>query len=382
MNKKITSQLDKFYKLSIDERRVVIRDFFGGKVTDTLSTGGVTDELLNKFIENPIGFIGMPLGIAANFIINGEEILIPMAIEEPSVIAAASHAAKIVAKSGGFTAIPPAPLTVAQIELNELAQNPEIIIENREKIIAMANESQKELVSLGGGAVDVEVRQNVGDCGRVVVHLTANCLDAMGANIVNTMAEKVAPFLEKLTGGRAGLKILTNLADKRVAEASCKVPFEYLNRGNLSGEEVARKIAAAGEFAEDDPYRAATHNKGIFNGIDAVLVATGNDWRAVEAGGHAFAATGGGYRPLAVWKIENCTLVGKLRIPMAVGVVGGASRFHPAAAAALDILGAKSAGQLSNAVVSAGLATNLAALMALSTEGIQAGHMKLHKRRL
>ncbi len=382
MNEKIKSKLKGFYKKTIQERRNIISEHVKDDIIQQLISGGFDDNLLDKFIENAIGAIGIPVGVATNFVINGTEVLVPMAIEEPSVIAAASHGAKIISQAGGFIAKAPKSITVAQIELLDIQKPAEIILQNEKNILALADKSQPELVKLGGGARSIEVRTFKKIANRTVVHLEVDCLDAMGANTVNTMAEKIAPFLEELTGGRSGLKILTNLADKRIAQASCSIPFKYLNKKKITGEDVAKGIAEASSFAADDPYRAATHNKGIFNGVDAVILATGNDWRAVEAGGHAYAAISGQYSPLALWTINDNCLEGVLRMPMAVGVVGGASKLHPAARASLKIMNATSAAALSEIAVCTGLATNMAALMALSTEGIQAGHMKLHKKRL
>ncbi|MBN2524757.1 MAG: hydroxymethylglutaryl-CoA reductase, degradative [Deltaproteobacteria bacterium] len=347
-----------------------------------LLDGGLSDELCDRFVENAIGRFALPLGVATNFLINGQEYVVPMAVEEPSVIAAASNAARMVRASGGFIATLPRSNTVAQIELRNATQSLLTLKGEIPEIIRMANDTQPQLVQLGGGVVDVVLRENVGGPARHVVHLVVNCLDAMGANMVNTMAEAVAPFLAMRCGATPGLKILSNLADQRLVRAECRVAFLHLKRNGFGGEDVAKGVAAASAFAEADPWRAATHNKGIFNGIDPVLVATGNDWRAVEAGGHAFAVQEGQYKPLATWHIEDTHLIGKLEMPMAVGIVGGASKAHPAAAKCLEIMGIESAAELAVVVASAGLASNLAALSALSTEGIQAGHMRLHSRRV
>jgi hydroxymethylglutaryl-CoA reductase len=250
------------------------------------------------------------------------------------------------------------------------------------RIRAIADATQPELVGLGGGARDVEIRDAVGSAGRLVVHLVVDCRDAMGANMVNAMAEAVSTEIAELAGGRAGLRILTNLADRRLARAACRVPFDALARPGFDGESVARGIESASRFAEGDPYRAATHNKGVFNGIDALLLATGNDWRAVEAGGHAFAARSGRYLPLTAWRVEGDELRGRIELPLPVGIVGGACAFHPTARRCLELLGVESAVELAQVAASVGLAANLAALAALASEGIQAGHMRLHARRV
>jgi len=334
-----------------------------------------------SMIENAVGIMGVPLGVAANFLINGRDLFVPMAIEEPSVVAAASNAAKMIREGGGLEAFSDPPIGVAQIELLDPAEGAASAIEEKSgEILAAANATQKELVALGGGAREVRVRRDVGGPHRLVVHLHVDCRDAMGANMLNTMAEAVSPLLERLANARAGLRILTNLADTRLARASCRVPFDALSRREVDGAEVAAGVARASRFAEDDPYRAATHNKGIFNGIDALLLACGNDWRAVEAGGHAFAARSGTYRPLSTWRVKEGVLDGRLEMPMAVGIVGGASRVHPTAQLCLDILGVETGRELAEIAAAVGLAQNLAALAALSAEGIQEGHMRLHKR--
>jgi len=335
-----------------------------------------------SLIENAIGSVDVPMGVATNFLVNGYDLLVPMAIEEPSVVAAASNAARMVRAGGGFRAEADPSLTVAQVEILDAKEGAAAAIQGAaEEIRDLASRAQPEIVSLGGGPVDVRVRSGVGDPRRLVVHLAVDCLDAMGANTVNSMAEAVSDRIAELSGGRAGLRILTNLADRRLARASCSVPIEALARGDRKGEEVAAGVEAASRFAQADPYRAATHNKGIHNGVDALLLATGNDWRAVEAGAHAWASLGGGYRPLSDWRLAGGSLEGSIEMPMAVGIVGGASRAHPAARRAIEILGVESAAELAWVAVSVGLASNLAALAALSAEGIQQGHMRLHRRR-
>jgi len=377
-----TSRLPGLHRRSLAERRALLAQRLKDGDIRPLLDGGLDDALLDRMVENAVGCIAVPVGIAANFLVNGREVLVPMAVEEPSVIAGASHAARLAREGGGFRVRVSPSLTVAQVELRGVVHPGSRILDHRDRILAAADAVQPQLVSLGGGARDLEVREQVGDAHRTVVHLVVDCLDAMGANMVNTMAEAVAPLLEELSGGRAGLRILTNLADRRLAVATCAIPVDQLERPSFTGPEVAEGIVAAGAFAAADPWRAATHNKGIFNGIDPILLATGNDWRAVEAGGHAYAARSGTYRPLSGWTMEEGMLRGALELPMAVGVVGGASRCHPCAVKCLELMNVTTAAGLSEIATAAGLASNLAALLALSTEGIQAGHMRLHRRRL
>jgi hydroxymethylglutaryl-CoA reductase len=349
--------------------------------------GGVLDRGLEAraagaMIENAIGCIGMPLGVAANLQVNGRDVFVPMALEEPSVVAAVSNAARMARAGDGFRADADPPLGAAQVELLDPEPGAAFAIEAaREEILALADATQPELVRLGGGARGIVVRRDVGGPHRWVVHLLVDCRDAMGANMLNTMAEAVAPRLAELGGARRGLRILTNLADTRLARAGCRVPFDALARKGFDGASVAAGAAAASRFAEEDPYRAATHNKGIFNGVDALLLACGNDWRAVEAGGHAYAARSGVYGPLSTWTVEDDHLCGRLEMPMAVGVVGGATSRHPVARLCLDILGVETGSELAMIAVAVGLAANLAALAALASEGIQEGHMRLHARR-
>jgi len=354
----------------------------GGSDVGGILDRGLGGRAAGAMIENAIGCIGVPLGVAANFAINGCDTIVPMAVEEPSVVAAASNAARMARAGGGFRADADPPLGAAQVELLDPSPGAAAAIEAaRDEILALANATQKELVLLGGGARDVVVRRDVGGPHRLVVHLLVDCRDAMGANMLNTMAEAVATRLAEIAGARPGLRILTNLADTRLARASCRVPITELARRGFDGASVAAGVAAASRFAEADSYRAATHNKGIFNGIDALLLACGNDWRAVEAGGHAYAAKDGAYRPLSAWTVEGDHLGGRIEMPMAVGIVGGATAVHPVARLCLDILGVETGSELAMVAVSVGLATNLAALAALASEGIQQGHMRLHGRR-
>jgi hydroxymethylglutaryl-CoA reductase len=328
-------------------------------------------------IENVVSRIQTPLGFATNFQINGKDYLVPMATEEPSVVAAASNAAKLAREGGGFKAESTDPEMIGQIQLiAEDAKKAKAAIEkNRKKIIELANQRDPTLVSLGGGVRDLEVRiikSGIGEM--VIVHLFVNVQDAMGANAVNTMAEAVAPFLEELTEGKVYLRILSNLAVRRMASASC------LMRKDVIGEDAVEGVVAAYEFAAADIFRAATHNKGVMNGITAVTLATGNDTRAVEAGAHAYASISGRYLPITRWwKDDKGDLRGEIKLPLAVGTFGGAT-MNPVARVMLKVLGVKKARELSEVMAAVGLAQNFAALKALSTEGIQRGHMGLHAK--
>jgi len=345
-------------------------------------TGRLSLELADKMIENVIGTLELPLGIAVNFLINGKDYLIPMAIEEPSVVAAASHAAKLTRAGGGIFTQSTGPFMIGQIQLVGVLSPYKAkyaILSHKDEILELANKQDPILVRLGGGAKDLEVRIIESMLGPMVItHLIVDVKDAMGANAVNTMAEAVAPYIEKITGGKVYLRILSNLADKRLVRAYTRVPKEV-----LGGEDVVDGIIYAYAFAAADPYRAATHNKGIMNGIIAVALATGNDTRALEAGAHAYAARFGRYMPLTVWeKDENGDLIGWIEIPIAVGIIGGATRTNPIAKVCLKILGVKSGTELAEIMGAVGLTQNLAAIRALATEGIQKGHMKLHARNI
>lgn len=383
-----SSRIPEFRRWSLAARRreLAERAGLGSDDLALLATGGIAATDADRMVENAVGIYALPLGLALNFQVNQRDYLVPMAVEEPSVIAAASYAARMVRAGGGFSATADLPVMIAQIELREVGDPTAArarIEAARAEILALADGCQAVLVSVGGGARDLEVRQVTGSTqSRLVVHLHVNCRDAMGANSVNTMAEAVAPRLAELSGGRVGLRILSNLADRRLVRVSARVPFAALvsDKGGAAGSQVAEGIAAASRFAEDDPYRTATHNKGIMNGVDAVVMATGNDWRGVEAGAHAYAARDGRYRPLATWKVEGESLVGRLEMPMAVGTVGGTLQVHAAARLALRILRVSSSEELGMVIGAAGLGQNLAALRALATEGIQLGHMRLHKR--
>jgi len=381
-----SSDLSGFYKRSPEDRWKAIREF--GELTDAeidtiRSTGALKFEQIDRMIENVVGSMPIPLGVAVNFRINGRDYLIPMAIEEPSVVAAASNAAKMARERGGFTTSTTGPVMIGQIQLVGVP-DPHgarlTILGHRDEILSTANEKDPLLVKLGGGAKDVEVRVVETPRGPMVItHLIVDCRDAMGANAVNTMAEAVAPHIEKWTGGRVYLRIISNLAVKRLSRARAVFAKEA-----IGGEDVVDGILEAYAFADSDPFRCATHNKGIMNGIDAVVVATGNDWRAVEAGAHAFAAwKAGGYRSLTAWeKDADGDLVGTIELPLAVGLVGGATAVHPTAKANVRLLGVKTAQELAEVIAAVGLAQNFAALRALATEGIQRGHMSLHARNI
>lgn len=386
-----TSRLSGFYDLSASERLGVVRAF-GDLSPDQAAAlegpGGLNLARAEQMIENVIGTYGLPLGVATNFTINGRDYLVPMAIEEPSVVAGASYAARLARQGGGFLADSDAPVMIGQIQVLETPdpwQARFAVLAAREQILELANQQDPLIIRLGGGVRDLEVRvfeaSPVGPM--VVVHLLYDVRDVMGANVVNTAAEAVAPLLEEITGGRVNLRILSNLADRRLARAWVRIPVSGLQQEGFSGWQVASRIVEAWAMAAVDPYRAATHNKGIMNGIDAVLIATGNDWRAVEAGAHAYAAQSGQYGPLSRWSLETDEyLVGTLELPLAAGIVGGATKVHPAARSALELLGVESARELAQVVVAVGLAQNLAALRALATEGIQRGHMALHARQV
>jgi hydroxymethylglutaryl-CoA reductase len=380
-----TSRLPGLFKRSVAERRRAVES--AARLTpnalDSLDAG-LTLEQAEQMIENVLGLCSLPLGVATNFIVDGREVLVPMAIEEPSVVAAASNAARMVRAGGGFVTESDRPLTIAQVELRDVPDADAAIRDIRaaeSDIRGICNETSSGLITRGGGYQSLELRP-LSDGTTLVVHLLVDCRDAMGANIVNTIAEAVAPTLAQIAGARPGLCILSNLADRRLVRVRCSIPVEALLRGDVVGSEVAEAIAQASRFAEIDPYRAATHNKGIMNGIDAVALATANDWRAVEAGAHAYAVREGTYRPLSLWTVVDDHLQGLLELPLGMATVGGAASFHPTAAVARQIIGTEDASELGGIAAAAGLATNLASLAALSIEGIQEGHMALHRRRL
>jgi hydroxymethylglutaryl-CoA reductase len=413
-----SSRIPKFYELSISERRRLLGLHVELSAADlsALEAGGLDPATADRVVENVVGIYALPLGLGLNFRVNGRDVLVPMVVEEPSVIAAASNAARMVREGGGFVADADPPVMTAQIELLGVADVGAArarIEAAAAELMGMAGATLPRLVARGGGPRALEVR--TGDHpARIIVHVHIDCRDAMGANMVNTIAEALAERLASLAGGRSGLRILTNLADRRLVRVRARIPVKALATDGQDGAAVRDGIVAASRFAEDDPYRAATHNKGIMNGVDAVVIATGNDWRGVEAGAHAYAAVSGRYRPLAVWRAENGSenrmgqgcqpgseeglaegleesleesledgfLVGCLEMPMPVGTVGGTLKSHAGARLAQRILGTAgaSSGGLAMIIGSAGLASNLAALRALATDGIQRGHMALHRR--
>ncbi len=389
------SRLSGFYNLGLEERRAKLVEAasLSPDLLGVYDGGGLTTDAADHMVENAIGTYALPVGVALNLRINGRDVLVPMAIEEPSVVAGASFMAKLARAGGGFTATTDEPLMIGQMQilgLSDLAAGRLALLEHKEALLAEADAIDPVLKKFGGGARDLEVRaiedSPVGPF--LVAHLIYDVRDAMGANAVNTACERLAPRLEAITGGRVHLRILSNLADRRLARVRCTVPTKELAFGDpndrvYSGEQVRDGIIAAYAFAAADPYRAATHNKGIMNGVDAVVIATGNDWRAIEAGAHAYAARSGRYTSLSTWgKDAEGNLVGTLEMPMAVGIIGGATKVHPGAQAALKLMGVTTAAELAEIIVSVGLAQNMAALRALAPEGIQRGHMSLHARQV
>ena len=382
---KKTSQISGFYKLTPEERIKYVKDFadLTEKEEKILqSTGALDMEIADRMIENVVGTFPLPLGIAMNFLINNKEYMIPMAIEEPSVVAAATYAAKMARKKGGFFTSSTDPIMIGQIQAVEImdpyAAKMKILAAKKE-ILQKANDQDPILVSVGGGAKDLEVKVIDTSTGPMVItELQVDCRDAMGANAVNTMAEAVAPMIERITSGRVYLRIISNLAVKRLARA-----YVVIEKEAVGGEEIVDGIVEAYNFAASDPYRAATHNKGILNGIIGVVLATGNDHRAIEAGAHAYAVKNGQYGTISYWeKNKEGDLVGSIELPMAVGLIGGATKVHPTAKVAIKILGVKSANELGEVMAAVGLAQNLGALRALTHEGIQRGHMSLHARNM
>jgi len=411
-----SSRISGFYNLTPAERRRVVADWASLSPDQTAATdellrslGGLSLEQADKMVENVVGAYALPLGIATNFVVNGRDVLVPMVIEEPSVVAGASFAARLARAGGGFHAEVTEPLMIGQmqvLDITDLGQAAASLEAGKKRLLDLANSTDPVIVSLHGGARDIEVRTIAASPAgpMLVVHLIYDCRDAMGANMVNTACEALAPLVEEMTGGRVNLRILSNLADKRLARARCVVPARELATEELDGELVAQRIVEAYALAAVDPYRAATHNKGIMNGVDAVVMATGNDWRAIEAGAHAYASRSGSYTSLSTWSYSagdpvagasrpgsgasrpgsgaGPALVGSLELPMAVGIVGGATRVHPLAQFSLRLMDVASAASLAEIVASVGLAQNLAAIRALATEGIQKGHMALHARQI
>ncbi len=378
-----SSEISGFHRLKAGERVKAVKEFAGlsAKEAEALEKGAVAQETLERMSENVVGGMKLPFGIAVNFKINGKDYLVPMVTEEPSVVAAASNAAKLSRQGGGFFSEAEGQEMIGQVQakgVRNFAQAREKLLHNKGVLLKLANEQDKTLCKITGGAKGLEVREIKGRKGKMLVlHLLVDAGDAMGANCVNSMCEAVAPKMEEITGGKTGLRILSNYAVKR------KVKVKAVWKKEALGKEAVNGIVEANDFAEADVYRAVTNNKGFMNGVDAVLIATGNDFRAVEAGIHAYASRNGKYGPIArFYENREGDLVGEAEVPMAVGIVGGATKTHPAAQIALKILGIKSAKELSEVVAAAGLANNFAALRALATEGIQKGHMKLHSRNI
>jgi hydroxymethylglutaryl-CoA reductase len=379
-----SSSIASFYKLPLTERLKEVKEFAGltEEEARVLRSGALPQESAERMIENVVGIFPIPLGIAVNFLVNDRDYLVPMAIEEPSVVAAASNAAKMARASGGFKASSTDPVMIGQVQIVKCPSPREAeknILASKKEILEKANQQDPTLVSMGGGARDLRVRVLPSHTGTMVIaELLVDCRDAMGANVVNTMAEAIAPELERITGGRVNLRIISNLADKRLARATARFSSDA-----LGGEEVVDGIVDAYAFAAADPYRCATHNKGVMNGIAAVCLATGNDTRAIEAGAHAYASRSGHYSPITSWhKDEKGDLNGFIEFPAALGIVGGITAVHPVAKICLKILGVKTARELGEVMAAVGLAQNLAALRALAAEGIQRGHMSLHSRNI
>lgn len=379
------SRIPGFYNLAPEERLRKIAEF--AELTEEEAKllskeGNLSLDIANRMVENVIGTMAYPFSVALNFLIDGKDYVVPMVIEETSVVAAASNAAKMTRANGGIFTDATEPVMIGQVQLTGVRDPFSAkmkIFEHKEEILKLANDQDPVLIKFGGGAKDIEVRVIESPTGPMVItHLLVDVRDAMGANAVNTMCEAVAPFIEKIAGGKVYLRIISNLADRRLVRARATVAKE-----EIGGGEAVDAIIRAWAFAASDPYRAATHNKGILNGCIAVALATGQDHRAIEAGAHAYAARTGRYLPLSIWeKDDDGDLVGTLEMPMAVGLIGGATRTHPVARIATKILGVKTATELARVMGAVGLAQNLAALRALALEGIQAGHMKLHARNI
>ena len=390
-HKRRSSRLPGFYQQSLAGRAATVAEWAGltpDEQAALLGTGGLGPAQAEHMIENVIGLYALPLGIATNFLVNGQDVLVPMVVEEPSIVAGVSYAAKLARSGGGFITTADEPLMIGQIQVldvDNIYAAAGRVWKARARLLAEADCCDRVLVALGGGARGIELRPfpDTPAGPMLVVHVLFDVRDAMGANAINTTCERLAPLVEEITGGRVTLRILSNLADRRTATASCLIAAEALGSAEMSGAEVARGIVEAAALAQVDPYRAATHNKGVMNGMDAVALATGNDWRALEAGAHAWAARSGRYTSLtAWWQDEEGNLRGRIELPVAVGIVGGATRVHPTAQVALKILGVKTARDLAQVMAAVGLAQNFAALRALAAEGIQRGHMSLHARQM
>ncbi|MEE2756559.1 MAG: hydroxymethylglutaryl-CoA reductase, degradative [Myxococcota bacterium] len=380
------SRIPGFYRLPIDRRHAELKNRLG--LTDDelriLSDGSSLEPArADKMVENCVGVFALPVGLGLNFQINDRDYIVPMVVEEPSVVAAVSNMAKLVRQNGGFSADADPGIMIAQVQVVNVADHNQAaaaLTGAEAQILALANSKNPNMIARGGGAHGIEIRHFDEPYRMLVLHLLVDCVDAMGANAVNSMAEGIAPLVEELTGGRVYLRILSNLADRRCARARCRVHENALAGKGFSGAEVVEGIVQAYKFAAIDPYRAATHNKGVMNGVDAVAVATGNDWRSVEAGAHAFAARGGRYTSLTKWWRDGDYLRGEIELPMAIGTVGGSTRVHPTVGVLRKILAVESARELAMVMAAVGLAQNMGALKALATEGIQRGHMSLHAR--
>ena len=382
-----SSRLPGFYEIPAADRRDIVRRFANLEISEAEAMGNygcLSPELCEVFIENAVGSFELPLGIATNFSINGQDLLIPMAVEETSVVAAASHGAKLARTGGGFRTSSTAPIGTGQVQLFPKAGFDwnSYLLEQRQSLIDLANDGHERLRSRGGGARDLSWRY-FSEINALVIYLDVDTRDAMGANMINSMCERLGKHLQQQIPSELGLRILTNLTDKRLARAHCLVKQDALKNSEFSGTEVVERIERAYEFAAHDIYRAATHNKGVMNGIDPVVIATGNDWRAVEAGAHAYCCRNGRYEPMTKWwKNQDGDLEGSIELALAVGTVGGVTKLHPTAKAALKLLGSPSSQGLAEILCAVGLAQNLSALRALASEGIQKGHMSLHQGNL
>lgn len=387
-----TSRISGFYKRTLAERAALVAQWANltpQEQSTLLGISGLNATQADNMIENAVGVYALPLGIATNFLINEKDYLVPMVVEEPSVVAAVSNAARLFREGGGFTTSSDEPVMIGQmqvLDVDDVYAAAGAVKAQRARLVQYINEEiGGSIVRRGGGARDIEVRPmpETAAGAMLVVHLLYDARDAMGANAVNTAVEALAPEIEAITGGRVNLRILSNLTDRRKARVEGNIPASALATDALSGEQVVKAIVEAGVFAEVDPHRAATHNKGIMNGIDAVAIATGNDWRALEAGAHAYATRNGQYTSMSRWEQgEDGSLHGSMEMPLAVGIVGGATRVHPTAQVALKILGVETARELAEITVAVGLAQNFAAIRALATEGIQHGHMRMHARQI
>ena len=387
----MTSRLPGFYKKHPQERRDIICEHAKIGNSEIFSSSALSLDRAELMIENVIGTFALPIGIAVNLCINGKDKLVPMVVEEPSIVAAVSNMARLLRPHGGFSATSESSVMIGQIQLLDIQNvkhSLELFATIKPLLMQKADLVHPRLKERGGGILDMyarHIRYEEPECtpnDMIIIHFLLNCVDAMGANMVNTIAETLSPIIEQELSCRVGLKILSNYATERLSRAKCSVPIYALSTNDISGHDVARGIVEAYQFAYADPWRAATHNKGIMNGIDAVAVATGNDWRAIEAGAHAWASRSGQYRSLSKWWIQDEKLHGELTIPLQVGTVGGPIKTQPQVAANLKILNNPRAQELSSIMAAVGLAQNLGALRALATEGIQKGHMRMHARNI